>query len=199
MASKMFSVAWITSVQSATKVGYDAAHDPRATADDVSAREADRLVASQNEVPQDEIDEDLPSLAVGDYLTDGREALTFATSVGNGRGSTKVELPATEIGDAYYVLDSFDPDEDLGSLSVAQCIKRTIGVEDVDGVPSVTFKVSLAKHARTVIVPLSDWQAFLNYVHVLDGAALSKIAEFREIQAAEEAAKAAAAAKAANK
>ena len=189
------SVSWIALLTAATKNSYDPKLDPQATEDDVSNREAERLSASQDGFAPDVIDATWPVLAVGDYLTDGRAAFGYETSAGNGKGSTLVKLPATDLDSISEALDGIDIDRDIATLSPAECIRRTATREGSE----VVFKLSLAKHSRQVAVPVAEWPDFLSYVAKLADSCPNAVAHYRNAVkvANEEAAKAAA--KAANK
>lgn len=192
--------SWIESVMGETQNHYDRKADPRATADDVSTREAERLelATSEGAPTEDELNEVLPALTVGDYLTDGTAAFRFETSIGNGKGSTVLPLGAADLPSIVGALSA--PLVDLDKLSPAECIRRTIArTPATDTEPAViSFKVSLAKHSRTVIVPEDQWPAFLAYVTTLNDRRLDAIAHYRassdkaEAEAAAKAAKAAA-------
>lgn len=186
------TVSWIAMVIGAAETGYDPKADPRATEDDVSEREADRLALTV----EDGDPESIPPLSIGDYLTDGEAAYTVETSVPNGKGSTVLKLAGSELSSVREALEGFNPESDLSKLPPAEAIRRTIGRED-DG--SITFKVSLAKSTRTVVVPPGEWDNFLEFVANLDDTRADGIEHYRNVtqaaerEAAEKAAKAAAA------
>jgi hypothetical protein len=191
MAFNLFSntKSWIDSVKGETENHYDAALDPRATEADVSAREAERIeLSSTSDCSEETLNEIAPELSVGDYLTNGRDAFRFETSIGNGKGSTVLSLGARDLAGISDALRA--PLVDLDRLSPVECIRRTIARNpgaDGEG-PSITFKVSLAKHSRTVVVPESSWPEFLSYVSTLADRSGDAIAHFRELTRRSEAA-----------
>ena len=81
--------------------------------------------------------------------------LKIAGSIGVGRGSSTIEVRASEIPDIMDVMDSFDPDREL---TVSEIIARTIHYDSETD--SVVFKTSLAKHSREARVPKADWVTF---------------------------------------
>ena len=179
-------VMWLAAVKSTAKYPYDATIDFRATEDDVKRRNATRekyheSLATNPNVDPDTIDEavdtDFPVLTVGEYLTDGLGAVRLQCSLGNGRGSTKIDIAASTVGDLATFLDSW-AEEDLSNLSPAECAARTIAYEYADlpedapegTIPdreAVTFKVSLRPNARTCRVPLDEFSDFIAWLQAI--------------------------------
>lgn len=184
--------SWIESIQAETENHYDSKADPKATAEDVSNREAERLRLSIEGTPEEELP---PEIAIGDFLTNGRQAFRFETSIGNGKGSTVLPLPATDLPNMLAALT--EPVSDLDKLPPSECIRRTIARDAETG--EVTFKVSLAKHSRTVIVPSGEWDNFLAYVTKLSENRDEAVKHYRNATAKEEAAEAEKARKAAER
>jgi hypothetical protein len=91
---------------------------------------------------------------------DGRGGVRFDVSVGLGKGATKVSLGGNEVGGVLAALRGFDPNADVSSLTPGEIVARTIKIEGDD----VTFKITLAKNARTVNVPVKEWPSFLEYM-----------------------------------
>lgn len=102
---------------------------------------------------------ELDTTTDGKYDHNGVDAMLFELSIGQGKGSTKVQIDGSEFCDVASLLGSFDPDaeESDEELSALECIRRTL---KRDG-ENVTFKVSLAKHSRSVSVPVGTWPDFV--------------------------------------
>jgi hypothetical protein len=174
-------------VKGNTELHYDPKLDPRATEADVDARLAERLeLSSIHDASIDDIDLMAPEIAVGDYLTAGAGAVRFETSIGNGKGSTVMVLGGSDLASVVKALH--EPVIDLERLPVAESIRRTIARNPAaDGSPAtITFKLSLAKHSRSIVVPESDWSAFVAYVETLDAKVSDAVDHSRRVVAAAE-------------
>ncbi len=103
---------------------------------------------------------DLDPRIDGEYTTDGTEALIFELSVGQGRGSSKLEVEGADFEGVVESLSDFDPDAELSEdMKPSEVIKRTIRLSP-DG-SAVQFKISNAKHSRSVTVPRESWTEFV--------------------------------------
>lgn len=182
MSFTLFAAAktWIETVMSNTENHYDPKLDPKATADDVSAREEERIRLSVEGKPEEELP---PELSVGDFTTDGAGSFYFETSIGNGKGSTVLKFSAAELPDIVKALS--EPVVDLDKLPAAEVIRRTKARDPETG--EVTFNLSGKKHSRTAIVPGDSWDAFLAYVAKLNDARLNAVAHYRNATAKAEA------------
>lgn len=87
-------------------------------------------------------------------------AVNFSVSVGNGRGSTRLDLTGDHVGPVRAALRAWDPAEDLSELPPEECVRRTISSDGEE----VTFKLSLAKNSRNVRIPVDEWPAFLDFM-----------------------------------
>jgi len=92
------------------------------------------------------------------------KAVHFSVSVGNGRGSTRLELTGDHVAPVREALRGWSPDEDLSELPPAECIRRTIARETDDDTEIVSFKLSLAPNSRKCKIPTSEWSGFLDYM-----------------------------------
>jgi len=110
-------------------------------------------------------------------------AIRYSVSVGQGRGSSKVDLNGGDVPGVVAALYNFDPEEDLSHLSPVECIGRTI-VRAKDG--STTFKLSLAKNARSVKVPAGEWNNFLEYMDTVQESIPLAVAHYQGLVAAAE-------------
>lgn len=99
---------------------------------------------------------DAAALAAGD----GKAGVRFDVSVGIGKGATKVSLGGNDVSGVLSALRGFDPNADLSSLTPGEVVARTIKVEGEE----ISFRVTLAKNARTVNVPVKEWASFLEYM-----------------------------------
>lgn len=91
-------------------------------------------------------------------------AVHFTASVGNGRGSTRLDLTGDQIAPVSGALRGWDLSEDPASLPPAECVRRTIARESGDDGDVVSFKLSLAKNSRSVRIPVGEWTAFLDFM-----------------------------------
>jgi hypothetical protein len=116
-----------------------------------------------------------PKEDLGGPVEAGRAAVRWETSTGTGRGSSKLVIPGDQAADIAEALAAFDPEavEEEASfvdLPVADCIRRTIGVEETEsGTRVVTFRTSVAKNARTIRVPASEWSGFVGVARDISG------------------------------
>ncbi len=122
------------------------------------------------EVPLDPVEN-------GEYTTDGSLALTTDLSIGQGRGSTKVQITASDLREVQGFLKSYDPDAPQGHRSVLDIVKATITKDD----EFYRFKVSDAPNSRTVSVPVGAWDGFVEFLGEMTEDIPNKVAEFREI------------------
>jgi hypothetical protein len=99
---------------------------------------------------------DAAALAAGD----GKGGVRFDVSVGIGKGATKA---------------------DLSSLTPGEVVARTIKVEGDE----ISFRVTLAKNARTVNVPVKEWASFLEYMGNVQEWTEGAVDHFRSIIASE--------------
>jgi hypothetical protein len=110
----------------------------------------------------------------------GRKGVQFAVSVGDGRGSTRMNLTGDQIPGVVATLRSFDIDRNAEEASPAEVIARTIVREgDV-----VQFRVSAKPNARTVSIPMKEWGAFLEYMGNVDQWTEGAVAHYRQTVAA---------------
>lgn len=112
---------------------------------------------------------------------DGLEAIEVKLSVGNGKGSSRLDLVATDLRSVNELLCEFDPEVDkLSDLTPAECVSRTIQREEVkDSEDIVSFKISLAKNSRSIKVPVSEWAAFVEFMGNLEEWSHGAVAAFR--------------------
>jgi hypothetical protein len=109
----------------------------------------------------------------------GRKGVTFAVSVGDGRGSTRMNLTGDQISPVVAMLRSFDLDRNAEEASPAEVIARTIVREgDV-----VQFRVSAKPNARTVSIPVKEWGAFLEYMGNVDQWTEGAVNHYRSVVA----------------
>jgi hypothetical protein len=110
---------------------------------------------------------------------DGRKAVRWEVSVGQGRGATRLGLNGDQIGDVIASLRSFDASADPEAMSPAEVVARTIAVEG----DAVTFRVTNAKNARTVSIPRGEFQAFIAHLEQVDGWVDGAVAHYRNVAA----------------
>jgi hypothetical protein len=101
-------------------------------------------------------------------------AVHYSASIGNGRGSTRLDLTGDQIAPVLEALRAWDPAEDLSALSPAECVRRTIAAEGDD----VTFKLSLASNSRKVKIPAPEWPAFVDFIESVGGWSESALAHY---------------------
>lgn len=97
----------------------------------------------------------------------GAKAVSYSVSIGQGRGSAKVELTGDQFSDVAQTLRDWDPETtngNVGSLSPADAVRHSIS-RDEDGTTS--FKLSLEKNSRSVRVPADGWAAYLDLLDAL--------------------------------
>ena len=94
------------------------------------------------------------------HAGDGLSAIRFAVSVGDGRGATRVDLTGDHVDGVLDALSSFRLDQRQEDMSPGEVIARTIRVEG----DTVQFLVSGKKNARTVTIPVKEWDAFIQYM-----------------------------------
>ena len=92
----------------------------------------------------------------GSFMTDGTAAVRFEASIGEGRGSAKVNIGAADLVEISEYLKSWDPNADVESGRPIDVVKSTIAAEG----DYITFKVSNAKNSRSIKVPVGEWPAF---------------------------------------
>jgi hypothetical protein len=112
-------------------------------------------------------------LAVGN----GRSALKYEVSVGIGRGATRLALGGEEVSDFLSAIRGFNPAVSAEAMTPAEVVRRTIQVEGDE----VTFRVSNAKNARQVSVPVKEWSAFVAHMGEVDGWLDGAVAHFRNV------------------
>ncbi len=110
----------------------------------------------------------------------GRRGVTFAVSVGDGRGSTRMNLTGDVIPGVLATLRSFDIDRNPEDATPAEVIARTIIRSD----DTVQFRVSAKPNARTVTIPVKEWGAFLEYMGNVDQWTEGAVAHYRQTVAA---------------
>jgi hypothetical protein len=116
-----------------------------------------------------------PKADGGGPVEAGRAAVSWETSTGVGRGSSRLMIPGDQAADIAAALGDFDPDAvveeaTFQDLPVAECIRRTITVEETEaGARVVTFRTSVAKNARTIRVPAAEWAGFVNMASDISG------------------------------
>lgn len=118
-----------------------------------------------------------PKADGGGAVEAGRAAVRWETSTGTGRGSSRLTIPGDQASDIADALAAFDPaaveeEATFVDLPVADCIRRTIAVEEPEtegGERIVTFRTSIAKNARTIRVPASEWNGFVNMASDIAG------------------------------
>lgn len=170
------AASWLAALAQKTTTEYDAKSDPRSDGTHTDAYGE--------------------PIVKGEYLTDGVDSVTLKFSVGNGKGSTAVEIPGRQLDEVANVLEGWEV-VDLDKLSAAECIRRTIARNAED--KTIEFKVSLAKNSRTVVVPEAEWDGFVQFMSEGADSVEDAVAHYRSITAAEEAAEAEKARKAAEK
>jgi hypothetical protein len=111
------------------------------------------------------------------YQTDGSASIHYAVSVGNGRGSSKVELTGDQLAPVADALAAWDPEADLSGLTPAECIERTISV-DKDGVTS--FRLSLAKNSRSTRIPAGEWAGYVALMRANADSVPAAVAYYRD-------------------
>lgn len=114
-----------------------------------------------------------------DRLTsgNGRSALRYEVSVGIGRGATRLALGGEEVSGFLAAIRDFNPSANAEAMTPAEVVRRTIAVEGEE----VTFRVSNAKNARQVSVPIQEWQAFVQHMGEVDGWLDAAVAHFRNV------------------
>jgi hypothetical protein len=120
-------------------------------------------------------------MVAGHYLAvgDGRKAVRWEVSVGQGRGATRLGLNGDQIRPVIEALRAFDTSADPEAMSPAEVVRRTIGVEG----DSVTFRVTNAKNARTASIPRVEFQAFIAHLEQVDGWVDGAVTHYRSIAA----------------
>lgn len=156
---------WIDLLIAKTSFEYDGDADPRVKAEGVTDGNGDPI-------------------PVGTYLTDGSAGLVLSFSVGNGKGSTLVELRGNQLDEVANELAGWEP-VDVDKLSPSECIRRTIARDPETG--EVTFKVSLAKNSRTVTVPGDSWNDFVEFMDTYAGNVGEGVKHYRGVVATIEA------------
>lgn len=180
-------IPWIDQVKGSSDSNYDAKADHRADEADIKRRdesreefraeclETERFAESTEAEVNAYVDQVLPVLQIGDYLGDGLGALSLSLSLPNGDGKTVMEFRADQVYSILRELINFDESIDLASLPPNECIKRTI-VRDGD---KITFKLSLVKHSRTCVIPVTEWTAFLDLIEALEAAGKGTLDYYR--------------------
>lgn len=114
----------------------------------------------------------------------GRKGVRFQVSVGDGRGATRVNLTGDQIGGVVEALSAFRLDAgEPDNLPPGEVVKRTIKVDKGE----VTFRLTLAKNAREVSIPVNEWASFLDYMSRVDQWTEGAVAHFRSVVEASEA------------
>ena len=110
--------------------------------------------------------------------------VTFAVSVGIGRGATRLILPVEEVADVNAAIRGFNPAISAEDYSPAEVVARTLRVvaDEDGGDPMVTFQVSYRPHSRIVQVPVREWNAFVSFMGDVAGWSEEAIAHYKAAQ-----------------
>jgi hypothetical protein len=110
--------------------------------------------------------------------------ISFAVSVGIGRGATRLILPVEEVADVNAVIRAFNPSVAAEDYSPADVVARTLRVQPAEdgGEAHVTFQFSYKPHSRIVQVPVREWNAFVSFMGDVQGWSEEAIAHYKAAQ-----------------
>lgn len=122
-------------------------------------------------------------------------SIGLQASVKTGTASTVFRIDGDKVGSLANVLAEFDLTAEAvvdPNMTLEEVVRRTIEVDKEAG--NVSFKLSLAKHSRSVNVPVAEWPQFVAYLQELSPKLVTTVEKARMIRQkanAEEARKAA--------
>lgn len=108
--------------------------------------------------------------------------VSFAVSVGIGRGATRLVLPVESVGNVSETIRWFNPDLSLEDYSPSAVIHRTIQVSGEGEDKCVTFQFSYKPHSRIVQVPVKEWPAFVAFMGDVKGWSEEAVAHYKSAQ-----------------
>ncbi len=193
------TVSWLSSLKASTNVEYNPESDPRVTPEWLEAELSDLQSDGDENTTIEDLTAEYPP---GSYLHNGENAIECSWSAGTGgKGNAKIELRASQLASVAAAFADFDPDAEIREVSPAEAIRATIRTETEgeDATKVVAFKVSLAKNAREIRVPLGEFADVRAYFSGLASKVPDVVTQYRTMVAEAEAAERAEAAKAAAK
>jgi hypothetical protein len=111
------------------------------------------------------------------------KSIDLKASVKTGTASTVFKVSGDQIGSLAAVLADFNVDAEEvvdPNMTMEETVRRTIQVDTESG--NVSFKLSLAKHSRSVNVPVAEWPQFVAYLQGLDSKLVSVVERARKVR-----------------